>query len=63
MRYLGDLKPQAMCFSCHGALQQIPAGVSVLMNERYRRDRAMGCQADELRSGLSVTLAVGVSIQ
>lgn len=46
MRYLGDLKPQAMCFSCDGALARIPAG-----GERPDERALSAGQSDGLSGG------------
>jgi Protein of unknown function (DUF3365) len=63
LRYLKPITIQAMCLSCHGASDQIPAEVSVLLNERYPRDKATGYKVGELRGAYSATLAIGESIR
>lgn len=61
LRYLKPITMQAMCLSCHGAPEQIPAAVSALLNERYPRDKATGYRAGDLRGAFSATLAIGNS--
>ena len=59
LRYLKPITMQAMCLSCHGAPDKIPAEVAALLNERYPRDKATGYKAGDLRGAFSVTLTLG----
>lgn len=61
LRLMEPIRIQAMCLSCHGAADQIPAEVKSVLDERYPRDKATGYKAGELRGAFSVLVAVGES--
>jgi len=63
LRYLKPITMQALCLSCHGTPDQIPAGVSTLLEEYYPRDRGKGYKTGDLRGAFSVTLAFGDTIR
>jgi hypothetical protein len=56
LRYLKPITIQAMCLTCHGSPEQIPADVKKVLNARYREDKATGYKAGDLRGAISVTV-------
>ncbi len=55
-RLLVPIRVQAMCLTCHGSEQQIPAAVKALLKEHYPRDAAVNYRSGDLRGAFSVTL-------
>jgi hypothetical protein len=56
LRYMKPILVQAMCLSCHGAPEAIPAEVKTVLDNRYPRDLATGYQAGDLRGAVSVRI-------
>ncbi len=56
LRYMKPIVMQAMCLSCHGAPEAIPAEVRTVLGSRYPKDLATGYRAGDLRGAVSVRI-------
>jgi hypothetical protein len=55
-RLLVPIRIQAMCLTCHGNRQQIPAEVNSLVKQHYPEDAATGYRNGDLRGAFSVVI-------
>lgn len=53
-RYMKGLPTAPLCVTCHGAADQIPAGVKAKLTEEYPHDKATGFKPGMLRGGISI---------
>lgn len=60
VKYLRYMKPilisRALCLTCHGSTQQIPADVKSRLAELYAKDQAVGYRVGDLRGAVSVKI-------
>jgi hypothetical protein len=54
LRYLKPLVANAMCLTCHGRAEQVPAAVKATIARAYPDDRATGCSTGDVRGAVSV---------
>lgn len=55
-RLLLPIRIQAMCLTCHGNAQQIPADVKAIIAKLYPEDAATGYRNGDLRGAFSVAI-------
>ena len=58
LRWMRPILVKPVCLPCHGAPEQIPAGVRSALKERYPNDFATGFAAGDLRGAFSVRVPV-----
>jgi hypothetical protein len=54
LRYLKPLVANAMCLTCHGRAEQVPAAVKATIAKAYPDDRATGFSVGDVRGAVSV---------
>ena len=58
LRWMRPIVLKSVCTSCHGAPEQMPAGVRTALQERYPQDLATGYADGDLRGAFSVRIPV-----
>lgn len=53
-RYMKAIPMQAGCTSCHGSVEQIPAGIKTRLNAEYPHDQATGYSVGQIRGAVSI---------
>lgn len=54
LRYIKALPVQPVCTTCHGAAENIPAGVKARLAAEYPHDKATGYSPGMIRGGISI---------